>query len=1010
MAVASSGWIHHDARLHNGAALHLSCKYWTCTTRYPSPQIKKKDLHTLHMVSQKDKRKRREEAQRTAALKEAEIIRAQKLLVVQLNELQGGRDGYKHVPQRQVKKLLKNAAHDGLEDIGPEARRFAIQTFHAANRPADVKPLLLSIHSTTGNDVEHRKEVDQFGLWAFSALGEWETAAQYANHLYNNTSNHEGDDEGGNVFATVEARDQLRRAAIEAFANTGSQNTALELLQPDRDGTSVVNTILHGCLRTGTLEDVRRLLETLDDHQSATISAFDKESFRLLLKCAAQFGDIPLFEHALSNLSAEDTGASELAMFLEKVIAGADETKPLLLSNQSIAADIFEALLEKRNGKKFVKPGLLSRLFFALDHEDYLDRVFQCCKRIFADDTSHSWISDLYPAAKARILPRIMVNYSDDLHWKVLTSLAKTDNPQKSGAFLRNQPLPFFDAALAICEKRWISDNEALELAMMIVQEYPDALLTNPVERADYLYHLSVSFRLFIVLPTLTKTDEEKSIELLEKVANMIVNNIHKAVQEEEIVSGTTQVSSNKASFSNAKLDAIVNTTVRLLHAVKAVTAAPLISSEGDDLASTWYKPIAIQASMAAMRMVAELPEFSVQALWKNGKALDNKAREAVQTIMKELIQTNLLSDDQLVEPAMSYYFALAQLSTSCSTIDYKSLLFPVSYRALLPQADPFKTFQKCVLEGKRDLGFMQSALVPLIGDIGDYDDELTMLLPSIIEMTRQIDQRNGGTYYTAFLDKYQKFFISGSSGKPDLFLDPQFMDHLCDVLMVHKDLPLDELEAWVWFRDLWDIKLSNALIQRLASCQDLYSLFYREDDITYDSILSGSAMALINMYRSVDSFSRMSDEAGNSLGEAYLEACRANVRRFISYWQPSNREFRSERELLRFIISYWQPSNEEQGMAGSRRKRESRSEREMLRFTLTKDTLGAISSIVEDCGWSPPISLLVADFLSAAFFQQSKDLPYEGLDKLLGKLLVDSDSLCPEIEAMVKAIIDKEE
>ena len=85
---------------------------------------------------------------------------------------------------RQVTKLLKNAQHDGLTDVGTDARLLAMELYYKANRPSDMlsKFLLSSEMEQEESDEGTTNTIvmDSFLLWAHSNLKDWKSALPYA--------------------------------------------------------------------------------------------------------------------------------------------------------------------------------------------------------------------------------------------------------------------------------------------------------------------------------------------------------------------------------------------------------------------------------------------------------------------------------------------------------------------------------------------------------------------------------------------------------------------------------------------------------------------------------------------------------------------------------------------------------------------------------------------------------------------------------------------------------------
>jgi len=137
---------------------------------------------TLCMVSRKEKRRFQEGAQKRETLEELRLAQARSQLEVQLRELL--HHDKPNVAAGAAHKLLKNAQHDGLEDIGLEARRWLIVLFFKAKQhPSDLVEHLTAVEKAAEDNDDDRHLWGQHGLWAHAELKDWSAAAEYADRL-----------------------------------------------------------------------------------------------------------------------------------------------------------------------------------------------------------------------------------------------------------------------------------------------------------------------------------------------------------------------------------------------------------------------------------------------------------------------------------------------------------------------------------------------------------------------------------------------------------------------------------------------------------------------------------------------------------------------------------------------------------------------------------------------------------------------------------------------------------
>lgn len=875
------GWLSVVNGFSNTAPWRGSVLVSQRTTRYAP----------LFMVSKKEKRRRQEGQARTAVFQKAEVLKQQRLLVTKLQELQKDKSG-----AAVAHKLLKSTIHDGLDDFGREARQLALELFYSANRPSDAITVLSSIPSVTNTDTqvpEEQEELDQFGLWAHSTLGDWSKAAQCAHRIYD-LHEHQSTMQDG-PFSTSNEQRQQRQSAIQAFTHSGEHlELARQLFRLQEDGPQITNSMLESYLRDRRFQEAKELWEDTESHADA----YDQGSHRLMLKCGVQSGDVALIETVLGYLG-EATTMSELLLVLEGLVAA---TMPKSLARETLAVTTFQEIVKKSKQKSREKeaqlePALLSRLLEITDRPQSLKVILEACRSYYSNrGSTKNWIASLRPVAKAQLLPLLVLEeralpesaerpktqkYKES--WKLMNSLMKIGNPKKTRDFLHEQSKSFCIAALEVAHSRW-NDERGFDLASMIVQHRWKTLVIEPVAD-DALYRdLGDAINLlFDVLPFMFGSDESKKIDLFKRVvrALSIEFTSHLAPGQERPVE---QQHHHQVFFSNPKLDSIVSANSELLQAVKAAAS----STENAPLAMS-YSYFAKEASQTAMLLISALPEFSLAAFWDRGgkKVDDNQSKEAIQAIMKELLEVDPMPNDDLTYPARTYYMALARVAQSWpNSEDQENLLFPVSSGLTSSRfyEDPYATFRNCVMDEKTSDNKSPGFLNRVLTWMDDDDGELSMLLPCVLEMGSQSDARTGSSHRSDFVDDYREFLVKDL----DLVMDLSVLISFCNALELENQLaslPMVSDTDFQFF--LWDIELAKAAIEKLASCQ--HASRWAEAKVTTREDLDGDAIQmltgyLISMYTVAGAFSRIVDKEGNSLTQSYLDACHANSRYIVSF------------------------------------------------------------------------------------------------------------------------------
>jgi hypothetical protein len=282
------------------------------------------------MISQKEKRRLAEEQERTSALQQTEILKQQRILVSQMREIMAGNK--KAAPA--AVKLLKQVAHDGLADIGEEARGIVLRLFYHAKRPADVLGVLGSATTSTtanlakegtGPSVKEKTTLySKYALWAHSQQEDWSSAAAFVIPLYGNeeltkkqgnipeileSADGNKDLEDSAPFASDQEQEQLRQLAVQALAYSGQNLTlARQLLQPTIDPDSLIYAMFQAYRHKGVVADATSLWDELD-----TAAAVDKMNgcYSLLLEWGSEAGNIPWMERAMDGIKTPSKNHKE---------------------------------------------------------------------------------------------------------------------------------------------------------------------------------------------------------------------------------------------------------------------------------------------------------------------------------------------------------------------------------------------------------------------------------------------------------------------------------------------------------------------------------------------------------------------------------------------------------------------------------------------------------------------------------------------------------------------------
>ena len=874
-----------------------------CRSQHPRDGATTSRTTAVAMISQKEKRRLAEQQDRMSALQKAEIVKRQRQLVTQLQrDVLPSTTKNKKTAATAANKLLKNVAHDGLEDIGSEARAIVLNLFYQAQRPADVLSVLSSDSSSVkgGDDDEEVDELlyAKYALWAHALNEEWQSAVPYSIQLYDDDDDEKdysskqqdkNDQAGGNnnsrpPFSSPDEKQQLRRAAVRALTRSTDQkqlDLARQLLQPERDGgTAVIADMFESYIRNRLVDEARLFWDELEQKQVF----LDQEMYRKLLKLGSEMADIPWMERATEALESET--ASDRLLLLQGLAAGSEESK-LTLDHQALVVTAMERILNASKPSKTEKGAmlrLLDRLWLAVDQPDKQKELFWLCEQYFGD--KHSWIISLPAAAKARIFPLLVEEAKDDdghqAAWKILVSLVPSpvkSSPEKVQSFVQKQSAEFCSAAFALFMGHYFSSEFGKRLSNIIVENRWHDLLPQPSDdpteskqwkRVGYLFNFVGYF------------SGENKFEVFEKA----VANLTMFVTTHMSTTTTSQKSKEmefppRPSFADPRRESLVDSNARFWQALVHVDSALWENADfcfGVRLVSS-----------AAMKLVAS--HTKIDNIHNDFTTLsDGQAKEAIDTIMKDVLTADLLPQYEVAAVGREYYLSLARICRTLSIDDQKCLLFPRGAKtAIVSGTDPYEVFRECVLGGKSKLKepILKFILSWVDDDGGTTNQRLVLLLPSVVMMTY-------GESKTYFIEEYQRLFKSF-----DLFLDSRLLKEFFSALGFARvvssaltdlpnlpNMPTDkDKEESLWFKPLWTSQLASAVVEEVCNGQYVQKLVKDMDGVRdFDEKTSLLTGYVCNMYSAIGPFSSYSDQAATSLYDRYRRACDVNCQYIVEY------------------------------------------------------------------------------------------------------------------------------
>ena len=253
------------------------------------------------------KKKRGEEKARDVAAEELRLTKMRGELVLRLQDaLEGSKKNKAAGVARTVRKLLRSADHDGLKDIGDEARILAVRCLAAAGSYGEAAPLVAGMESSTMDDLD----MAQIGLKAYVEAEKWGAASRYADSLYasQNTTAHDADGDP-----------ELMRLAVQSYGNAGRNlDVAVELLEKlantgvlTADDANVVIEALIQAKRYDVARQVYRMNAGIE---------VDGEMHRLGLTIASKLADPHLANDALNSLKrSEQATPADIANAMESL-------------------------------------------------------------------------------------------------------------------------------------------------------------------------------------------------------------------------------------------------------------------------------------------------------------------------------------------------------------------------------------------------------------------------------------------------------------------------------------------------------------------------------------------------------------------------------------------------------------------------------------------------------------------------------------------------------------------
>ena len=891
----------------------------------------------LNMVSKKDKKRMKDEAnaaKKREGFQELELLRAQKELVQFIQQA-----AEKKQARRTIKKQLKDVQHNGLVDIGMEARMLVLEQFRKDGSPSDVveelstyKKMLVSSGGASTEDEAHSELLNQYGLWANARLEKWQDAVHYAADLLQaRTADPSPTPLSGSLFSSDKENNELFNLAIQAFVETNQNvDRATQLVLEPKSGVlakQTVNALLRWHVRNKNAEGVENFFHKIQQRQPELL---DKDSYGFILDCAAQSGSIALLEEALGDRESLQSQMAE-ALLDHKPFAKLDKTvgqgrpptkilltrivetlvKAIAISDgklpqdfQSLASQSVQILASQtQNSILDIAPLVLSRLLVSFENNNDVKGVLTYLR--LTRNKKLRWYASLDAPTKVRILSSQLEfekerGYSKGGDaWHILMSLVTINRkdgtvPDKSREFLQKQrDGNFCYASLTLCALEG-AERDCSKLYDAIIQDCWFSILD--VRQTDEGTTFDFG-RVPWMLEQLAEVPNDKTtIAIFDEIMELMKQTNGFRTIPNDLVS-------EPYSFDNAKVDLIVRETVWLLRSIPLASASQNDHEKGGNM-----KSFAILFAVAAMKLVAGMKEFGEEHYWLNDGATNNGAKEALEAIMKELLLSGVIEiDDELVYPASWYYLSIARVSQSSSAIDYEDLLFPsVDSIRWSIEADPYQGFRDCVLNsGVRQEGFKANWLFGVANfldkvldgddfDDGNNEDNLPQLFGSVVAMLWESSGEAGLINFDQFLQEYQSYFIQR---RKDLFCDSSLSVGLLLHLKSHaigRELFRDmksimKIDKDHWYELLFTSNFTKSLVDRLQSGRDARFWADYIYNIPAESVpewVDASSRYLVGLYANAGLINDISydDKASkHSLFEDYIKGCDLNTRYMVN-------------------------------------------------------------------------------------------------------------------------------
>ena len=389
---------------------------------------------------------------------------------------------------KAVRKLLKNANHDGLTDVGDTARMLAVRCLARVGRYDEAEPLLVVLEkssgacagagaeqtgSTTADDVDFAR----IALRSFAGAEKWDKAVKYADVLFSDDLCRTTEGSATNATAN-EVDDAMMAIAIQAYCITGHQLDRAQKLIERRAATGKVTAAeVHDLLSTvyekGMYNQAREILTSFQD------IGYNRPTYQLGLLVASELGDLSLAMRVFRDLKAKMAIRSEDIMacmdcFVKSFRASGSDSSP---GDLHFASELLDELARlKKRIEPFPKA---SREFFSILLESYAeDERFTVDLRRAAFNASKlaggNWPDWLSQKARVNMFP--VLDDDEDLA-VVFKSLPYSSNITEAIQTIGESSTSFWSAFIRLCDRR--SDLFGVDSALEVVHNHNIVLESN---------------------------------------------------------------------------------------------------------------------------------------------------------------------------------------------------------------------------------------------------------------------------------------------------------------------------------------------------------------------------------------------------------------------------------------------------------------------------------------------------------------------------------------------------